>query len=82
MVVLWFAVVRASSGACASHGELLDGFVVVGGGQRLQRAPVVSVELDDLHQERARQLRLRRTQHLIPHGRQQLRHHFRKLLLQ
>ncbi len=46
-----YVVVR--SGACASHGQLLDGFVVVGGGQRLQRAPVVSVELDDLHQERA-----------------------------
>lgn len=65
-----------------SGRELLDGSVVVCSGQRLQRAPAVSVKLDDLHQERARQLGLSRTQHLIPHRGQQLRHHFGKLLLQ
>lgn len=79
-VVCTSAIVTVA--ASPSRCEFLDGSVVIRGGQRLQRAPAVSVELDDLHQERTRQLGLGRTQHLIPHGGQQLRHHLRQLILQ
>lgn len=63
-------------------GELLDGAVVVLGSQSLQRVPAVCVQFNDLHEERTGQLGLRRTQHLVPDGRQKLRHHFWELLFQ
>lgn len=62
--------------------ELLDGAVVVLGSQSLQRVPAVCVQFNDLHEERTGQLGLRRTQHLVPDGRQKLRHHFWELLFQ
>lgn len=65
-----------------SGGELLDGAVVVLGGEGLQGAPAVCVQLDDLHEERAGQRRFGRTQHLVPDGGQELGHHLRELLLQ
>lgn len=40
------------------------------------------VQLDDLHEQRASQLRLSRTQHLVPDGGEELRHHLWELLLQ
>lgn len=49
-----------------SGGELLDGAVVVLGGESLQGAPPVRMQLDDLHEERAGQLRFSRTEHLVP----------------
>lgn len=49
-----------------SGGELLDGTVVVLGGQSLQGAPAVCMQLDDLHKERAGELRFGRTKHLVP----------------
>lgn len=63
-----------------SGGELLDGTVVILCGESLQGAPAVSVQLDDLHEERAGQLGLGRTEHLVPDGRQELRHHLWELL--
>lgn len=65
-----------------SGGELLDGTVVVLGGESLQGAPAVCMQLDDLHKERAGQLRLGRTQHLVPDGREELGHHLWQLLFQ
>lgn len=66
------------SGACllsslgswhlGSGGELLDGTVVVLGGESLQGAPAVCMQLDDLHEERAGQLGFGRTEHLVPDG--------------
>lgn len=68
----------ASGGACLLSswgswplgigGELLDGTVVVLGGEGLQGAPAVCMQLDDLHEERAGQLRFDRTKHLVPDG--------------
>lgn len=49
-----------------SGGELLDGTVVVLGGKSLQGAPAVCMQLDDLHEERAGQLRFGRTKHFVP----------------
>lgn len=63
-------------------GELLDCSVVVLCGQGLQGAPAVSVQLDDLHEERAGERGFRRAQHLVPNSSQQLRHHLRELFLQ
>jgi len=60
----------------------LDGTVVVLGGESLQGAPAVCVQFDDLHEQRASQLRFGWTKHLVPDGRQELRHHLRELLLQ
>lgn len=65
-----------------SGGELLDGTVVILCGKSLQGAPAVSVQFDDLHEERASQLGLGRTEHLVPDGRQELRHHLWELLFQ
>lgn len=52
-----------------SGGELLDGTVVVLGGEGLQGAPAVCMQLDDLHEQRASQLRFGRTEHLVPDSR-------------
>lgn len=49
-------------------GELLDGTVVVLCGDGFQGAPAMRMQLNDLHEERAGQLRLARTQHLVPDG--------------
>lgn len=54
------------SEALGRGGELLDGAVVVLGGEGLQRVPAVCVQLDDLHEEGSGQLGLRRAQHLVP----------------
>lgn len=51
-----------------SGGELLDGTVVVLGGESLQGAPAMCMQLDDLHEERACQLGFGRTKHLVPDG--------------
>lgn len=51
-----------------SGGELLDGTVVVLGGKGLQGAPAVRMQLDDLHEERASELRFSWTKHLVPNG--------------
>lgn len=51
-----------------SGGELLDGTVVVLGGESLQGAPAVCMQLDDLHEERACQLGFGWTKHLVPDG--------------
>lgn len=60
----------------------MDGTVVVLGGESLQGAPAVCMQLDDLHEERAGQLGLGRTEHLVPDGREKLGHHLRQLLFQ
>lgn len=51
-----------------SGGELLDGTVIVLGGESLQGAPAVCMKFDDLHEQRAGQGGFGRTKHLIPHG--------------
>lgn len=56
-------------GGLGSGGKLLDGTVVVLGGESLQGAPAVCVQLDDLHEERAGQLGFGRAKHLVPDGR-------------
>ena len=60
----------------------MDGAVVVLGGERPQGVPLVGVQLDDLHEEGARELRLGRAQHLIAGRGQQVRHHLGELVFQ
>lgn len=60
----------------------MDGTVVVLGGESLQGAPAMCMQLNDLHEEGAGQLRFSWTKHLVPDGRQKLCHHLWELLFQ